>query len=206
MRWALLILGILSIASCRRDLTGTLNLSQNLVIKHEVKEQLGDNETWKTETSTIKPGTYEARISLSGCCDLTLTLNPRSWRKQSYQITLPKNAGLPKEDGHFYLRGHEINQAFDLAGEIKSDTKNSEVVKRYETCQYQDLETICGHNGCYTHIVWRNGWQWIEYYNRVTTVTMNADFKVLGQNQSIGQFNGSESLVEKIILYQSPCR
>jgi len=206
MKFLILIVALLFTMGCRTDLTGQLNLAQNLVIKHEVKEQFGDNETWRTETSIIKPGKYDARISFSGCCDLTLTLNPKSFRRQTYQMTLPKNAGLPKHDGNFYLRGHEINQSFDLAGDIKSETKNTEVVKRYETCQFQDLETICDSSGCYTYTVWRTGWQWLEYYNQITTVTMNAEFKIPKQNQTLGYFNGSDSFVEKVVLYEGPCR
>jgi len=204
----LLVLSLFSIFAfgCKTDLSGTLNLTSTLTVQHEIREQLEESETWKTVTSNLKPGNYDAKISLSGCCNFSLTINPGSWRRQIFQMTLPKNATLPSGDGDFYLRGQDIKQEFDLSGNIKTHTTKSDIIKRHESCQYQDVETICDSRGCFTHTVWRTGWQWTEFYTQTQTINMRASFKPRGQTSDLGTFKGHESTRERIILYQTPCR
>lgn len=206
MRLLFLAFFAIGLASCKTDLTGQLDLGQSLSVNHEVSGHYGDSESTRIETTKIKPGVHQARISLSGCCDLTLTLNPKSWKRQTFKMSLPRNTSLPKDEGDFHLSGKDINQNFDLKGSLFTQVQDSEVIKRYERCQYQDYQTICDSRGCYSQPIWRTGTQWVEFFDRYKTVTMNATFQVANHATEIGSFKGVEETHEKIILYQTSCR
>lgn len=204
----LLGFSFLILSGCRLDVRGPLIIDEPFVIRHEVLEGSGDSKEWVIKETPLKRQNTEASIQLRGCCEIILTLKPGSSRRKVYQMTVSNQIQLP-ENGPFILPARSIGQKFDIKGKLTTHKNQSEVRQKYISCQYQDTETVCEPGrGCYSRPVWKNGIQFIEYYEIFYTYLMEAKF-VDAYSQSevseLARFNGTQEQIETIIQHRGPC-
>lgn len=206
MRLLVITLLFLGISSCRLDLDGHLNVTTPITITHDVKEQWGDAEQWRSETTLLPVQNTSTSLSLAGCCQLSLVLHHSKWNKQTFNFELPKNTQWPESNGEFYVKGTEMNQVFDLQGNLSTHQQQGELIKRQETCTYTVTEQSCDSRGCSSHQVTRYGYQRVEYYPVTIQQNLNVSFLNSQSLAPLGQFTGEKTTLRKDYVYKSICR
>ncbi len=153
---------------------------------------------------TIAKGVYNTTLNFKRD-KVEVTLNGNN-TKTKIKFQYAPGTRLPS-NGPFELRSEQTGQPVDVFGEIQTTETRSERRRGVESCQYQDVDVVCGPHGCSSVPVNRWGQQVIEYYLR--TVNRVVKFNIVEVNASsnrLAKFNGESEYSEKVILYQDRCR
>lgn len=176
---------------------GTLNLTEAVKLK-----------STKGVVRTIKPQSYSADIKLKSKKSITLRLENDSDEK--YEFKIPSNKPIPN-NGDFAFSANEVGQPVDLTGSVKTSVTRSDTVTGWESCQYQDWQTVCnsGPDGrpiCTTVPVTRTGQQFVRYYIETIEKDVLMTIKAQGSDVSSGDFVGDIAYSNKVYTEQWGCR
>ncbi|MCS6838552.1 MAG: hypothetical protein NZ480_06860 [Bdellovibrionaceae bacterium] len=199
-------LAILTLAGCRTSFQGSLKLFTALPIQHEVQEPWSEEGQSHWVTSSVNPGDYEFKINIYNARHFELILNPKSWRRQIFNIVSSEDVNLP-ESGPFYIPGRQIQQTFNISGHVTKTIKDGPLRHELQSCMYQDLVTVCGPKGCEHQWVWKSGYQPVQFNYRFTHIKLVTKF--VGDHKEeplLGQADTQAELVSKVIHYMGECR
>lgn len=205
MRLTFIALCFLGFSSCRLDLNGQLAIKKPLSITHDVQEQWGDSNQWRSETTLLPVQETPSSLSVAGCCQFSLVLQHSKWNKQTFNFELPKNTQWPEGGGDFYIKGSEMNQTFDLQGTLIIHQHQGDLIKQQETCTYTVNEQFCDQRGCSSRLVTRYGYQRVEYYPITIQQKLGVNFLNPTDLTAMGQFTGNQTTNKRDYIYKSLC-
>lgn len=158
-------------------------------------------------TVSFPTGIYNTVLKLNSKSKATLTVKTA---KTSYDLVLqiPSSVQIPSENGPINLTAKQSGQPFDLAGQMATNTYQTEVQSGQQSCQIQEPETVCWGGprpGCDTRWVTRPGWQQVQYYDVVTEKSLNAEIRQTGTAHVSANLSVSNSDSQRHYLSQGPC-
>lgn len=212
---AVVALSLLSV-SCV-NLEGNLNVEQMLTAKKR-----GGFLNLKMKSVDIQPGIYHASLKVNNAKSFTLKL--KADKEGEADILIPikseKDFAVPA-NGNVIIRGSEINQPFDISGNIKTTVTNSNTVRSTEDCSAQRTERYCDRvctaptqpSGtvycnvvCHDVVVTYQGTRFVEYHNKFTERNLTAEL-LDAQNKAVrARFTGTDYDTDKVYDYYGECR
>lgn len=212
---ALAALSLLS-ASCV-NLEGTLNVEQVLTAKKR-----GGFLNLKMKTIEIQPGAYHASLKVNNAKSFTLKL--KADKEGEADILIPiksENDFSIPTNGNVTIRGNEINQPFDISGNIKTTVTTSDTVRSTEECSAQRTERQCEKicnapvqpSGtvycnivCHDVVVSYPGTRFVEYHSRYTERNLSAELLDAANKAVRATFSGRDFDSERVYDYYGECR
>lgn len=170
------------------DLTGTLNVNQSFKVNAK-------------GASVIESGSYKTSLDFKK--NKIVAVVEVADSKVKMNLNVPENTVVPA-NGSFELSASESGQPFDVAGVVQTTVTKSEPQRGFESCTYQDYDTVCDQFGCHQIVVSRPGQQYTEYY--VKTTKKNMSFDVVEKQSTKAHFKGASTTSERVIIYQDMCR
>jgi PBP1b-binding outer membrane lipoprotein LpoB len=188
----------LLIVGCNK-LEGQLNVTTDFKLKSS-----------KGDMNTISVGTHNADLDKKSLSKkIVLRLNNNSDEK--YEFKIPDGAKIPS-NGNFSLKSSEIGQAVDLNGAVDTQVTRSQTRDEFQSCTYTEPYTVCspsGPNGqtvCQTYMRTVNGSQWVRYYDEYIDQKISMSITPVGSTTSAGEFIGTASNVQRVVVSQTGCR
>ncbi len=182
---------VLVFTSGCKEISGKLVVPQALTIINTNGEQV-----------VIPQGTHDTKMSLS---DDRIEAQIKVNRKRhNLEINTSDMGSLP-ENGRFSLASNRSGQPFDILGDISTTRAQSNLQRGQESCQYTTQEPVCGPMGCSIQTVIRNGFRDIEFYEEITTRMISFQTLKTGTQMSLGEYNGSSEVRERIKTYEGRC-
>lgn len=155
----------------------------------------------------IPSGYYISTIDFGSKTEIKIEMKANAF-KETIILKRPKTFEFPA-NGPFQLSRAQVNQAFDVDGNVKTTVWDSNLFKDNESCTYTVPDYVCypdnsGRPQCsyQNRTVW--GYRFVEYFNRNTTKELQA--KLVDGGKTLAQFNGNRTDAEKIYTFTSICR
>jgi hypothetical protein len=192
----------------------------------EIDGKLEVIEDLQFNNATVEAGNYRSTLQIDSRDKVTLEIKNGNKRDTEVEFRIPKDSGIPQDNGTFFYRANEVDQPYDLSGEVKTNITRSP--RRYdrERCSYQDYETRCrrvcrrvcrdrpdGRRVCRDRCqrqcrrvrVTKWGWRDIEYHNRTEDKDYTVEFLQPNSNMQAAMFDGNYTRTTRIINYRGRC-
>ncbi len=182
----------LGLTACN-DIEGTLKANEDLTLKKGKK------------TVLVPAGTYETELEAdSEELEVKIKINDKS---QKFDFAIPKDA---LKDNTFNIPAEQTGQLYGVQGTRDVSEVTSAPRQDWESCQYDEYYTRCatdnrGRTHCWTERVTRWGQRWVEYVERETTYTVEAQL-INSAGQAAADFDGSRTIVERFYRQTGICR
>ena len=120
-----------------------VNLEGNLTVNQQMSVRTkGGFLNLKNKTIQIAAGNYRADLKVKG--EKNFMLKVSSDKKDEINIPIKSKSDFSIPDnGPIAISGNDINQPFDLAGNVTTNISNSDIVKTNEGCTYERTERRC---------------------------------------------------------------
>lgn len=201
----LMVLSMLS-TSCLK-LEGQLDVKQAM----SAKKKSGFLNL-KTKEIKIDPDLYRAELKILG--DKNYTLKLEGHEKILIPIKSERDLNVPSS-GTIAISHDDINQPFDLRGEIKTDVSHSGGTDTVEDCSWTVTENHCQKicdkpDACKIECkdvqVTLKGQHQVSYHYRTIHRDLSIDFLKIAKGEVLATFNGSDTQVDRITDYEGVCR
>jgi hypothetical protein len=166
----------------------------------------------KTTEIQIQPDLYSAELKINSNKNYTLKLDGQN--KILIPIKASKDLNVPS-NGHVSMSHNDINQPFDLSGEISTDIQDSDRTDTVEDCTFTVTENhcqkICDKPDacsivCKDVQVTLNGRHEVSYHFRTTHRDLNIDFLKADKPEVLASFHGTDTETDRITDYSGVCR
>ncbi len=182
---------LLVLSSCV-DLTGQLKVFKSFKVKSD------------SQLVAVNEGQYKTKLDIKK--NRTKVTLENSSNKIKFEIKTSTSNSLP-QNGPFELRSTEINQPFNILGQVETKISKSGTKSGYESCTYRDTQTICTPQGCVTQTIDRFGQKNIQYYDEYTD--QKVDFNITNEisvDDIFGEFSSQSRSARRIIIREGFCR
>lgn len=217
MKKSILILASLALWGCKGTVEGKLTVHKDIVL-HAIETVSNEDdpfcrinpedcrETEEEVDKKIKSGEYKVKLSITRKNEAVF-----EFKKSELKIQLPEDKEIPEENGDFSFRAGEIGQRYDIAGQVRTDYSQSDVIREHEQCRYQEREYVCypdrdGRQRCGWDYRWRYGYRRVEYRWQYTHKAVSMNIIDPTSHQSQAQFVGDRDTAYKQYLYEGICR
>lgn len=166
----------------------------------------------KTSMVEIKPDLYNAELKINSDKNYTLQLNGRD--KIIIPIKSSKKFNMPS-NGLVSISHSDIDQPFDLSGEIITDITNSDRIDAIEDCTFTVTENHCRKIceqpdackiECKDERVSINGRHEVSYHYKNTYRELNINFLSVDKSDVLASFHGTDTETERVSDYSGLCR
>jgi len=211
-RLIILLVAALSLNSCL-TLDGNLTVRETLTVKK--KSGLFGLGSKKTQ---VGPGAYRAKFDIVSKDSFVLQLVRDGEKDIRIPLKSDRNLNVPNGNGPIFISNRELNQEYDLAGDVRTDVDEYGYARGRESCTYTTVERHCrpvctrSENGsqhcekvCREETITHNGYQEVQYHYRKTFRALELDFLKGGSNARVAHFSGTDTQNEKIYDYKSSC-
>ena len=191
MKKLLVVTTLFLLSSCV-DLTGQLKVFKSFKVKSD------------SQLVTVNEGQYRTKLDIKK--NRTKVTLENSSNKIKFEIKTSTSNSLP-QNGPFELKSTEINQPFNILGQVETKISRSNTKSTFESCRYQDTQTYCSPQGCVTQIVDRFGQQRIDYYDEVKDQKVNFDITdEVDMNLINAEFSSQSQTARRVIVREDRCR
>lgn len=181
---------LLVLSSCV-DLTGQLKVFKGFKVNSDNK------------LVTVNEGQYKTKLDIKK--NRTKVTLENSDNKIKFEIKTSTSNSIP-QNGMFELKSTEINQPFNIKGQVETKITKSGTKSTYESCRYQDTQTVCTPQGCVVQTIDRFGQKSIEYYDEYKD--QKVDFNLTNEmsvDDVYAEFNSSTQSARRIIIREGRC-
>ncbi len=181
---------LLVLSSCV-DLTGQLKVFKSFKVKSD------------SQLVTVNEGQYKTKLDIKK--NRTKITLENSSNKIKFEIKTSTSNSLP-QNGPFELRSTEINQPFNILGQVETKISRSGTKSTYQSCRYQETVTNCTPQGCVTQIVDKFGQQRIDYYDEVKDQKVNFNITdEVDTNLVNAEFVSHSQISQRVIVREDRC-
>lgn len=122
--------------------SGLMSVNDSITFAQDLKAFTPEENYRGPSKVTVAPGRYDtkATVGKSGSKKVIKLEIKNASKPTVVKLQFDKNIGL---NGDFTLAGPQINQAFDLKGNLDTKVTKSEEYSGSEHCTYQVPETVC---------------------------------------------------------------
>lgn len=180
----------------------------------------------KKKSITVPAGKHEVKFSVN---KKTFELKIEGDPDTKVKFAIPSNVRLPQYDGHVFMAASELEQDFDMEGEVRTDVSHSPLQTRTESCSVkvgtrhvchevpgpvvcheingrQECHQTAPQRVCEWQDIYRYGYQEITYHIQTSQTDLNLDFKVPGSEQVLAHIDGASDVRRaEIIDRQTSC-
>jgi len=202
----LLVFATLS-TSCVR-LNGQLDIKQAM----SAKKKSGFLNR-KTKEIKIQPDLYAAELKVNGSKNFTLKLEGHE------NVLIPlkseKNLNVPS-NGIVEISHNDINQPFDIKGNIKTDVSHSGVIDSFEDCTRTVTENRCtkicemSESGCRIdckdEVSEIQGRRHVAFHFRTTQRDLFINFFKIEKPEVLATFTGTDTQVDRVVDFEGLCQ
>lgn len=166
----------------------------------------------KTSEIQIRPDLYRAELKVNSDKSYTLKLDGHD--KILIPIKAAKDLNMPS-NGHVSISHNDINQPFDLSGEIATDVQDSSRNDTVEDCTFTVTENhcqkICDKPDacsivCKDEQVTIKGRHEVSYHYRTIHRDLSIDFLKADKPEVLASFHGTDTQTDRITDYSGVCR
>lgn len=165
----------------------------------------------KTTEIKIQPDLYKAELKINS--DKSYTLKLSGHENIIIPIKGTKELNVPT-NGHVSISHNEINQPFDLKGEIATDIEDSTRINTVEECTRSFTENHCNKICelstckivCKDEVVTIIGRHELSYHYRTINRDLNIEFLKADRPEVLATFHGTDSQMDRVIDYTGICR
>ena len=202
---SLMVVSLMS-TSCV-TLNGQLDVKQTMAAKKK-----SGFLNLKTTEIQIQPDLYSAELKINS--DKSYTLKLSGHENILIPIKSSKDLNVPS-NGHVAISHNDINQPFDVRGEIATDVQDSSSTQAIEDCTFTVTENhcqkICDKPDacsivCKDEQMTINGRHEVAYHYRSTHRDLSIDFLKADKPEVLGSFHGTDTATERINDYSGVCR
>lgn len=201
----LIVLSLLSTSCLKLD--GQLDVRQAM----SAKKKSGFLNL-KTKEIKIEPDLYRAELKINGNKSYTLKLEGHE--KILIPIKSENDLNVPTS-GQIAISHNDINQPFDIRGNIKTDITHSGGTDTVEDCTWTVTENHCQKIcdkpdsctiACKDVQVTLRGHRQVSFHYRTTHRDLSVDFLKADKPEVLATFNGSDTQVDRITDFEGLCR
>lgn len=179
---------------CER-IEGLVTVSKDIKLKNS-----------KGDIHLVRIGSYSADIKAKTSKKITLRLNNDSEEKFIFN----HDGNIP-DHGNFSIPSSLSGQPVNLFGSILKSVVKSDIKEATVSCSYQMPYQVCypipmGGMGCSVQYQVVYGYQWIRFYDVVTTKNIDLIIKAAENTEEAAHFQGDIVNNERIILNEGVCR
>ena len=189
---------LLTVVGCKTEFAGTIDVSQKMTVK------------LKKGSADVEVGSHGSRLQFKSKKKATLVIDRRGQNSVELPLTIPKNS-LPEDNGRISLKAEEIDQTFDIEGDLRTVVTQSGNKHGTESCSEQ-----VPYRECYTDSqgrrICRDGWRTvsgvrnIDYYERYFNRTVDLELRDAKSGQATARLSGKNVETERIVTHQGFCR
>ena len=132
---SLIVLSMMAV-SCI-NLEGNLSVNQSMSVRTK-----GGFLNLKNKTIKLEAGNYRADLKVKSEKNFMLKVSSDRYDELNIPIKAKKDFSIP-DNGPITISGSDINQPFDLAGNVATNVSNSDIIKANESCTYERTERRC---------------------------------------------------------------
>ncbi len=197
--------------------TSCVSLDGKLEVKEAIQvKKKGGFLNLKRKLVTLEPGIYTAEVNALGEKNFNLKLTGRDNFKIPLQTK--KDIDLPRFDGEFKVAGADLDQPFDVKGNLDTKIDISETREKEESCSYtvteQRCEKVCVVTNdvrkcdvvCNPEYITKYGYQYVRYHMRTTKRFLDLELLALGSDKVLASFSGDSYETNQINEYVGICR
>ena len=182
---------LLALSSCV-DLTGQLKVFKSFKVKSD------------TQLVSVPDGQYKAKLDIKK--NRTKVTLENSSNKFKFEIKTSTSNTVP-QNGSFEFKSSEINQPFNVRGQVETKVSRTSTKNEYESCRYQDTQTVCTPQGCTVQTIDRVGMKTIQYYDEYKDQKVN--FNIINEisvDDVFGEFNSATRSARRVIVREGRCQ
>jgi hypothetical protein len=166
----------------------------------------------KTKEIQIQPDLYQAELKVNSDRSYTLKLTGHE------QILIPlksdKSLSIPS-NGRVSISHNDINQPFDIDGNIATDVSNTDRIDAVEDCSWTVTENHCKKicdkpDACKIECadvqVTLHGRHEVSYHYRTINRDLAINFLKQDKPEVLDSFHGTDSQTDRISDYDGVCR
>ncbi|MGZ3807770.1 MAG: hypothetical protein ACXVCE_06775 [Bacteriovorax sp.] len=166
----------------------------------------------KTKEIQIAPDLYRAELKINSDKSYTLKLSGRE--ELIVPLKSEKDLNVPT-NGRVFISHNDINQPFDISGNISTDISESSRIDAIEDCSRTVTENHCSkicetrdscHIDCRDEQVTINGRHEVSYHYRTTQRDLAIDFLKQDKPEVLASFHGTDTQTDRITDYEGLCR
>ena len=166
----------------------------------------------KTTLVTVQPSLYSAHFKMNGDKSYTLKLEGRD--NLSIPIKSKNNLNVPS-NGRVAISHNDIDQPFDMTGEISTDVSESQRIDTIETCSWTVTENHCqkicdkpDHCDivCKDVQVTLNGHHEVSFHDETIRRDLSVSFLKQDSSEIMASFRGDDTEVNRITDFSGVCR
>ncbi len=191
MKKLIIAIALLSLSSCV-DLTGQLKVFKSFKVKSD------------SQLVTVSEGQYTTQLDIKK--NRTKVTLENSSNKIKFEIKTSTTNSIP-QNGSFELKSSEINQPFNVHGQVETKVSRTSTKNDYESCRYQDTQTICTPQGCVVQTIDRVGMKTIQYYDEYKD--QKVDFSIINEisvDDIFGEFSSQSRSARRVIVREGHCQ
>lgn len=194
-----LMLLSLVLVGCK-DFSGTLDVYKDFNVYDDKKK----------ETVVLPAGVHDSKISVISRDKIRI--KSKSINRKGVTIDLGEENLNQLKNPNFNLSAEQIGQEFGMAGNTMSNVVDSGPQSGRDSCTYyaqvRRCRRVCNQQGqCRRVCRWVtqpvSGWQYVEYFVRTKTDSIDVDFLIAGE--TVGNFVGSHSESARIVTFRGQC-
>ena len=193
----LFIAALLFITACI-PFSGSLNVHKSLILLNKQYENV-----------SLDAGNYEAEISGKKRPQrLELKLQDKEGHKQIFNFYFPEGTEIPKISGTFRIQASDVDQPWDLVGNLKTTDSKTDLFSGYEPCtiRHDDRFYHRRRPRKFDRKYWADpGYRAVEYYYENEIKRLNIQIMEQGTQHSVAEFNGQAVTQTKVYTYQGFC-
>lgn len=212
MKFISLLTFCLFFTACK-DLTGALSVAPGgLTLKHKT---IFNN----LKKKHIPAGEHHGKLTFESKTKAKLSLKIAG-KSKNFKIQLPKGAEFPKHTGDFHFTAEELEQNFDLVGDITTTTEYGQSYVSTKSCSISTRERVCRRvckenprpnerkcrRVCNYETVYHTGIKDIEVHPSTTTQILNVNFQNPDAGNSLAAFGGRHVEFDSYSTDLSSCR
>lgn len=170
----------------------------------KTKEQLVFNES---KNNIVDVGQADAKLKIDSKTKVILEVSKKG-NNNNPKITfkIPKQDGLPSDNGEFSLTAEQVEQPYDVKGDIRTQVTRSREQRGVERCTYQERVRYCermpdGRTRCRDEVVSRNGERCIRYYDEHTLQELVFDLYLPNSSTNVSQFDGTYEQTDRVVTW-----
>ncbi|WP_127713985.1 hypothetical protein [Halobacteriovorax sp. HLS] len=195
MKKLLILISALALFTSCDTLTGNFSALDNISLKDS-----------KGKTVVIEQGSYlESKVKLKSKKRIRLIVEGIT-----YEFKIPRGVKIPTDNGQINLTSAQVNQPYDIAGDIRTEVEHGDTIRDRESCTWDEPYTVCevdanGRRVCRTQYRRRNGWKDVQFHYDIISKYLEVSFLVPGSETIVADFDGDERYYQKVYEYEGRC-
>ncbi len=160
------------------------------------------------KTLTVPAGTYKTDLK-NRTSSLTLKFKDQAGTKQKVKMTVPRGS-VPSRNGSFYYQSAQIEQPFDLSGQISTQEERTPTQSNYEACTYQRQVQVCtidstGRRICRLEYQTVTGTHQVMFHYVIERSSVNVSLQTVEDRSIFGNFSGTQAVQYVVNEFSGPC-